>query len=334
MATTRLSDLFVPQIFGPTAFQESVRVNKLVSSGAIALSPGLSANLAGGGIAFNAPYFGSIVDTASPAFVPNDDPTDIAVAKKIGTLNQVSIRLMRNNAYAVMDVASILSGTDPMARITSEIGAAINDVRQSALLNILAGTVNETRAANLVNTIGVEVVGSQTAATKLSGGAFIESLSGWGDAASDMSNLTIMMHSDTYRKLAADNLIVYSAPAGQVMGFSTYLGARVIVDDSLPKRAGTTSGFVYTTYVMRNGAIQLGTASVDTPVELERSALIGNTGGGETITWRDMFAYHVNGFSWAGGVAAVPTDVALATATNWTKVYNDKQVGVVAIVHN
>ena len=52
-------------------------------------------------------------------------------------------------------------------------------------------------------------------------------------------------------------------PDSEGKPIATFQGRRVIVDDSLPMRAGTTDGLVYTTYLFGPGAFGKGAAPLD-----------------------------------------------------------------------
>jgi len=329
---TQVSDVIVPSIFAGYVLEQSVQQNKLITAGLVANRPDISAWLAGGGIVENFPSFIHTDTSPTAALVPSDDPAVIAEAEKVSANKQVAIRMKRNKVWQAASLAGQLAGADPMAAAAVMAGEAMNRVRQTTLLAVLAGTINETKAANLVNTIAVEVVGSVTDATKFSAGALIDTLTGWGDNATNSGGLVV--HSDTYRAMQKANLIVYQPTNSQDIGFGTYLGFTLLVDDTAPKRAGTTSGLVYTSYIVRPGALGLGVASAGDAVELYRAPLAGNSGGIDSLIVRDTFSYHVNGFAWSGSAAALPTDTALGSSANWTKVFTDKQIGVAALVHN
>lgn len=332
-AYTQIADVIVPRIFAGYVAEQSVVQNKLVSSGFVTVNPAISAWLAGGGIVENFPSFIHTDVSNTAALVPSDNAATIADAEKVSAHEQVVVRLKRNKVWQAASLAGQLAGADPMAAAASMAGQAMNKVRQTSLLATLAGCLNETTAPTLVNTIAAEATGSVSASTIFSPGALIDTLGAWGDNAST-AGAALVVHSDEYRAMQKANLIVYTPTASQDIGFGTYLGMTLLVDDTAPKRAGTTSGYVYTSYIIRQGGINLGFATTPDAVELERSALAGNSGGVDSLIVRDTFGYHVNGFSFAGSLTALPTDTTLSTAASWSKVFADKQIGVLALVHN
>ena len=130
------------------------------------------------------------------------------------------------------------------------------------------------------------------------------------------------MHSKVYYKLVKDNLIEFVAKSEQNSEFPTYLGLRVIVDDSLVDTAG-----VYTSYLFANGAI--GYANITPPhsVELERVA----DSGISLLFSRQGWVMHPYGFSYQGTFN--PDNVALANKDNWKLTGNTKAVKIARIKH-
>jgi hypothetical protein len=122
----------------------------------------------------------------------------------------------------------------------------------------------------------------------------------------------------------------------------TFQGRRVVVDDNLPTRAGTTDGTVYTSYLFGQGAFAKGSAHLDsTPlqggfgtegVEMARSALDSDT----LLINRRRYLLHPRGvkFTSASVAGDTPTNAELETASNWTRVWENKNVRIVAVTHN
>ena len=122
----------------------------------------------------------------------------------------------------------------------------------------------------------------------------------------------------------------------------TFQGRRVIVDDGLPTRAGTTDGTVYTTYLFGPGAFAKGSARLSSEplqggfgtegVEMARVPLDSDT----VLINRRRFLLHLRGVKWTGSsVAGVcPTNTELEDSANWSRVYENKNVRVVAVEHN
>ena len=106
-----------------------------------------------------------------------------------------------------------------------------------------------------------------------------------------------------------------------------YQGKRIIVDDKMPVSAG-----VYTDYFFGQGAIGYNEGTPKVPSEVERNGLVG--GGEEYLISRRHYVMHPRGVKWIGSPAAdTPTNAELATAGNWSRVYDQKNIRIVAFKH-
>jgi hypothetical protein len=105
------------------------------------------------------------------------------------------------------------------------------------------------------------------------------------------------------------------------------MGHYLIVDDNMPKAGG-----VYTTYIFGQGAIAFAERPPKVPVEAGRDAL--TNGGQDYIVHRRQFVLHPRGIKWKGTPAKqTPDDAELATTTNWERVYEAKNIKLVAFRH-
>jgi hypothetical protein len=141
------------------------------------------------------------------------------------------------------------------------------------------------------------------------------------------------------RKLDLIDFIPDSQGKSQIKSFQ---GRRVIVDDNLPSRAGTTDGTVYTSYLFGPGAFAKGAAPLDgsplqggigtAGVELYRDALASDSG----MINRRRYILHPRGVKFVSSSVAAdsPTNAELEMAANWVRVYENKNVRMVAVTHN
>ncbi len=194
-------------------------------------------------------------------------------------------------------------------------------------------------AGNLL-AIHSESVAGTTNATKLNGSTFVDACAKLGDAASRLT--TVAMHSATEAALKKLDLIDFLPDSEGKPSLATFQGRRVVVDDTLPTRAGSTDGTVYTTYLFGQGAFAKGVAPLDgSPlqdgfgtegVEIARSALDSDT----LFINRRRYILHPRGvkFTSASVAGDTPTNTELETQTNWVRVWENKNVRLVAITHN
>lgn len=126
----------------------------------------------------------------------------------------------------------------------------------------------------------------------------------------------------------------------------TFQGRRVVVDDTLPVRDGTTSGTntVYTSFLFGPGAFARGNARLNTPldggfgtegVEFARVPLASDS----LLINRRRYILHPRGvkFDRTGGtdvVGTAPTNTELEDASKWAAVYEAKNIRIVGILHN
>jgi hypothetical protein len=321
MSNTVLSDMIVPSVFAPYVTQVANDTNAFLTSGFVANSPVLSAKLAGGGSTFNAPHFKSIDLGYAGANASTDDSTVRSTAKKMATADEVAVRLERNDTWSASDLVASIAGADPLANLGSQIARAVNKWRTNTLVAQISGIVNDTNMNSSVN----DISGGTGAAAVFSTGALIDTLSAWGDKGVD-AQTALIMHSDVYRFLMKQNLITFVPTAAQNLGFGTYLGFSVVVDDQVGK-----AGAVYTVYLAKAGSISMGMGSPRVPVAVLRDEQAANGGGVETLTFRDQYTFHVEGTAYTAG-GTNPVDATLATAGSWSIVYPAKAVGLAALV--
>jgi hypothetical protein len=146
----------------------------------------------------------------------------------------------------------------------------------------------------------------------------------------------LAIHSSVWYDLSDRNLIQYTktgdvpgVPASSFTGTAyapngdpdpgKFLNLDLIVDDDIP-----TDGTNYAVYGFVQGAV--GTAEQNA-VTTETDRDIFRSGGEDAMVIRKHFLYHPLGASWSG--VAAPTRAQLATASNWSLVYNPKNIGIV-----
>jgi len=313
MAVTKISDIIVPSVFNPYVVQETNRLDAFVQAGIVQNDPAFDVLAMSGGNLINMPYFNDL----------SGDSEELSDTAALGvnaiTTGQDKARLhMRGKAWGVNDLATSLSGADPMAVIASKVAKYWVGERSKVLFKSLAGI--ETTAVANVHDISAEA----GAAAVISGATTLDAKQKLGDNASKL--VGVAMHSATYTKLQKDNLIDFVPTSDAKVLIPTYLGYRVVYDDSCPVNAG-----VYTTYLFGEGAFALGNGSAPVPTETDRDALAGD----DILINRQHFILHPRGVKWneANVAGATPTFAEIATAANWTKVYDTKNVRLVIFKH-
>lgn len=329
MAPTRIADVIVPSVFNPYVVQRSMELSALVAAGIISNNPELDALATAGGRTVNMPFWN---DLTGDDEVLSD--TTALTPQNITSDQDVAALQLRGKAWAANDLAAALSGDDPMGQIANLVAAFWARKRQKVLLATLRGAF---AAANMTGNVHDIATANEAASVTNSFTAetFIDAKGKLGDAADD--NLSaIAVHSATFRSLEKQDLIEFVQPSTpgplQATGVPTYQGRRVIVDDGMPvvNVAGTPAYNEYTSYLFGPGAIGLGNGAAPVPTETDRDSLAGD----DILINRQHFLLHPRGVKWQGSpVGAAPSNAELETGTNWTRVYDTKNVRIVAFRH-
>jgi len=340
MAITALSDVIVPSVFAGYILEEDNRVNRMVQSGAVVSDAQIAAFLAGGGTTFDLPSWKA---TDSDSENVSDDTNTAVTAQNLSARKQIVSRVERNAVWGSADLTAMLAGSDPLANAASRIAQFRSARREDTMLAVLEGLLNVTNGvltATHANVIAEKATSAAPVpANIITSGDVIDTLASMAD---EQGTNVMVVHSDVHRKLQKLNLITFEATNTQDIGWGSYLGFTLVVNDGVAvgsvgetKIAGTVSGFWYKSYLLQPGSFSLTAGSPKNPVEVERQALQGSGGGAEYLIVRDSYSPHVYGTSWTGTPAgATPTNTEYAVGTNYAKVYEDKKIGVAVLEHN
>jgi len=327
---TRISDVIVPEVFNPYVVLKTKELSALYQSGIVGDVAELAGALGKGNRYFNMPFWNdltgadeSLEDTAGWALTPD----------KITSGQDMATQLFRGKAWSATDLAATMSGDDPMGTTGDLVAGYWTRRMQVSLISTLKGVFNGTLATSHVNNIAAESTGSVTDATKISGGAIIDTMSKLGDAHDVLTG--IVMHSVVYFNLAKLGLVEDVRDSTGKVLYKAYLGKQIIVDDGVPTPAGTnatTPSQKYVSYLFGQRAIGAADGSPEVPTETDRDTLAGE----DILINRKHFVMHPRGvkFTNASVVGTAPTNAELATVSNWSKIYDDKQIRMVALITN
>ena len=326
--TTRLSDLIVPAVFTPYKQQITEQKSRLIQSGAVVRSNMLDSFLAGAGLTVNAPSFRDLAQDDENT--STDDPAQLSTPKKIGTAQEIAVRLSRNQSWSSMDLNAALIGVDPLEAIAQRVGYYWTLRAQAAFIATMKGIFADNDAApvgseHVQGDLTVDVSGSSYSAgvTDFSAGAFIDAITTAGDSKEGLG--MVMVHSIVHARMQKNNLIDYIPDArGEIM-IPRFLGREVIVDDSVPFSSG-----VFETWIFGPGAVQIGMGAPKVPTEVDRSPSAGNGGGQETLYDRVEWALHPEGHAYVGTApSGGPTNAAttnnLAAAGSWARRFTERK---------
>jgi hypothetical protein len=243
-------------------------------------------------------------------------------------------------AWSVNHLAKVISGDDPMQAIVDLVADYWARTDEGLLVSCLKGMFAAATMSGNLLAIHSESVAGQSAATRLNGATFVDATVKLGDRGDRLA--AVAMHSAVEAAMRKLDLIDFIPDSEGKSQIRTFQGRRVIVDDNLPTRAGSTDGTVYTTYLFGPGAFAKGVAPLaGTPlqggigtegVELFRDALASDSG----LINRRRYILHPRGvkFTSASVAADSPTNAELETGANWTRVFENKNVRIVAVTHN
>lgn len=321
MAQTKLSDIIVPELFQPYMVNRTMELSAFVQSGIITNNPAFDHLASQAASTIQMPFYEDLTGE-SEQIIEDADLT----AKKITTKKDVAPIIRRANMWGATDLSAAMSGKDPMKAIADLVAAFWARDLQKELLAILAGVFSA--SDNSMTGHVLDISGETGNAAKWSANAFIDAQQLLGDAKAQLK--AVCMHSAVEAALRKQQLIQTVQPATDV-SFSTYQGKRVIIDDGCPVSSG-----VYTTYLFGEGALALGNGNPEgfVPVEVDRDKKKGS--GVDFLINRKTYILHPRGIKFTGTAmtnSEGPSRVELATATNWSRVYESKQIRMVAFKH-
>ena len=332
MATVR-SDIIIPEIFVPYVTEATTNLDKFLQSGVVA--PMAELNGTEGGDFVNIPFWSANLSGDQEVL---SDSASLSPGK-ISASKQIGVQLHRGRAFEARDLASIAAGSDAMAAIGNKLAAYIANQRQKDLLASLEGVFGSLNSNDSNSAFFTMCVDSESgdSPTVLSARTVAQARSKFGEQGDKLT--TVAMHSSTFYDLQERKLIDYVSTAdargttttqsggsvanayGGDPGVPTYCGLNVIVSDDVTK-TGSGASTEYAVYFFKAGAVGSGEGpSLD--IEQDRDILAKS----DAISYDAHYCYHPGGSKWAV-TTTNPTVAQLQTVGNWSKVYEDKNLGI------
>lgn len=312
-AGTKIADVIVPDVFNQYVIERTAELSTFYQSGIISHNPELDKLATAGGKLINMPFWEDL--TGEDEVLSDTTPLGV---DKITANKDVAALLMRGKAWSANDLAKALSGDDPMRAIGDLVAAYWARRQQVTLISTLKGVfASGTMAANSHDISG------EATDFGFTGETFLDASYKLGDNEEKLTGISV--HSQVYANLRKQNLIEFALDS-ENKPIPTYMGKRVIVDDGMPVESG-----VFTTYIFGQGAIGLGNGAAPVPTETDRDSLQGD----DILINRQHFLLHPRGVKFTNTTVAgeSPTNAELATAGNWERVYEPKNVRIVQFKH-
>ena len=344
MATT-LSDIIVPEVFAASIIEETTLRDSFLQSGVVAPLAELNLSSTQGGNFVNIPFYKA---NLSGNYTRLNDSSSLT-PNKIEQSSQIGVVLTAGDAFSARQLAGQKIGSnspDPISAIRQKLGAYINNEKQKDLYSCLQGvfgslTANTSDSALFELCIDSESSDSPSA---LGAGTVSKAQSLLGDQGDKLT--TIAMHSKVFYALKERKALDYvtntearlstaatgastidafggsSAGAYGDVSVPRYMGMNIVVSDDIPK-AGSGASTEYAVYFFAQGSVATGEqAALETLVDRDVLAFE------DVVSFKHAYIYHPIGTKWSV-TTTNPTRTQLETATNWSKVYDTKNIGIV-----
>ena len=328
MATVQLADIIDVKVFADLPAVNTPEKTAFYEAGIVTRNSLMDSIASAAGKVSELPFWNDIDPTIAPN-LSTDNPATIATAAKITQGEQIARKAFLNKGMSASDLASELAmGPRAMEHIRARVDTYWTRQWQRRLVASTNGILADNVANNSGDmriSVAAEAIGSQTASTKFNRDSFTDAVYTMGDAAQGLR--VIAVHSAVMSQMVKNDDITFIPDSDGKLTIPTYMGLRVIVDDGLTVRAGTTSGFVYTSVLFGEGAFAYGDGEPLNGVEIEREASQGNGAGVETLWTRKTWLLHPFGFQATSTPASVSFSLAeLATDAAWGRVVARKSV--------
>lgn len=325
MSATTLSNVFFDsQLFSDTLAMTFTDKLELFRSGVLAGAPDAMISPVSAGYTVAIPKWDAL--TGDSDQITEGGSTTINM---ITDADDVGVWVEREKAWGANQFLKFIAGADATQGVASGLANYwAKEVHKSAV-KVLSGAM--ATALSSTHSTGA----SYSAATiETTGGTAAKLLLG------DNSEMltSVLMNSKVHTDAVRDRLVV-ETPGGDRAYASgsvqSFLGSRVYVTDQL-----AASSSVYPTYFAAPGSMiykfrnrtlnnitdaqifEINTDVIRLQVELNRQPL--TSGGQDEIITRCSYLVHIPGVAWAG--SSNPTNTALGTGSNWSKVYSDNKL--------
>ena len=336
------------EIIDTTVFQDIDSINSpektaLFESGAVVKNPLLDEIASRPGFVSDLPFWNDLDETDVPN-ISTDNPAQAAAPGLITQGHQMSRTAKLNKSWAVTDLASeVAMGPKAMDRIKDRTEKYWMRQWQRRLIatanGVLLNNVNVDGSDMVIDVAGA-TNGDVNANTVFNRMNFTSAAFTMGDAVDGIQ--AIAVHSVVYKRMVDDGDIIMIRPQEGSLEVPTFLGKRVVVDDSMPvvPAGGAGAGDDaprFTSVLFGAGAFGYGDGTPQVPVAVDRNEDAGNGGGVETLYTRKTWILHPFGYQAIlanPGLPAAYSIAELSDAGTWSRVVARKNVPLAFLVTN
>jgi len=305
---TRVANVRDPEVVGAVAVAELLKKSVLVASGAVSVDG--SSPVQGGGQVLTIPRF----KLATGSWQSLSDSASMET-KRIEALSELGIVVRRGDAFAIRDLAKLVSAEDLNVELGRQIAEVAGYLVDQTLVYVLQGA---TPSANKVD-------GSSAVASVAK---ILETKAKLGDNMEDVA--LIVMHSKVFSDLEQANAVTYFAATDVFPGSGLSKpvpminGKPVWITDKAPLVSGSPN--TYITYLLGKGAMYLGYQR-NMNVEFDRDIKAKM----DIVSYDLHFVPHLMGVGW-NDAGRNPSDATLRDTTKWAlKAENAKLVRAAAL---
>ena len=317
---TKLLDAITPEQYTKYTNTMSEKHSAFIQSGILAPAPILDQMIIAGGKLVTMPEWKQ-TDLSDQVL---EEDTALETGKTTSAA-QIAPVLYRGTGASYTDLVAIIAGSNPVTQILNDFSDYTLQSDQAIMQAIIKALFDEGGALSLTH------VSDQSAAKAnvISPEMVIDAKSILGTSRAKLT--VIAMHSKVKAELEKQNVQTkHFIPASESKaGFDTYLGMRVVEDDTLKP----TADGVYETYLYATGAFGRSTATPGDMItyEPDRDKAKGNN----MLYVRRARVIHPFGLKFTSNKVSkvTPTNADLALANNWEKVREDKKIGLICLRH-
>lgn len=341
MATVQLSNIINKTVFMDLKSEHRPELTALFTSGVVVRDPLADALCAADGLDGTLPFWADLDPTVEPNY--SSDLATTSTPKNISQNSQKTRKAFLNDSWSAMDLArEVQMGVDAMQHIRNRLDEFW--VRQwqrrviATIRGILANNI-ASDAGDMIYDISIQTTTGLAASNYFSRAAFTTALYTMGDHASNLA--AIVVHSVVMKRMVDNEDIDYILDSEGKASIPTYMGLRVIVDDSSPTIAGTGSpaSVRYVSTIFGKAAFAYGEAMPLHAIEVQRYPDKGHGGGEEVLHSRKTWLIHPLGHSNDNATASAGNGKTqnladLALAINWSRTHYRKNVPMAFLITN